>query len=133
MCDLTLLDEPEAARRTLGADNATAKKTVDAMAHLVEELQVGSDEHDTNTYNRHFADDVLRRSPFGATVHGDKQLHAIHGRPHTEGREGPSSRSEIMGRCPHPERRHSTSGMSRSIPTAIYWSRPRMSPMRSLR
>jgi hypothetical protein len=50
---------PKAAGPTLGADDATAQETVEAVGHFVEELQVGSDEHDTNTYNQHFADDAL--------------------------------------------------------------------------
>lgn len=66
------------------------------MARLVEELQAGWDEHDADVSSRHFADDVTWGSPFGATVDGYDQLHAIHVRLKQQGRGGPSSRYEIV-------------------------------------
>jgi hypothetical protein len=53
------------------------------------------DARNADVYNRHFADDILWGSPFGATVPGYQQLHAIHDRLRAEGRGGPSSRYEI--------------------------------------
>jgi hypothetical protein len=88
-------DEPDAARPTLGG---------------------GLDDHDADAHNRHFADDILSGSPFGATVHGYKQLHAIHVRLLQQGRGGPS-RYEIERVLARTSPSH-TSGASRSIPTA---------------
>jgi PPOX class F420-dependent enzyme/OxyR family protein/uncharacterized protein (TIGR02246 family) len=88
-------DEPEPTRPTLGANDASREAIV-AVANLVEELQAGLDEHDADVYNRHFAADVLWGSPFGATVHGYEQLHAIHVRLQEQGTGGPSSRYEIV-------------------------------------
>jgi uncharacterized protein (TIGR02246 family) len=83
-------DEPEAARPTLGADASAAREATEAAVRFVAQLQAGLDEHDADAYNRDFADDVLWGSPFGATVHGYEQLHAIHVRLLEQGRGGPS-------------------------------------------
>ncbi len=85
-------DQP---RPTLDADPTTIAEATEAVARFVEELQAGIDHHDADVYNRHFAADVLWGSPFGATVHGYDQLHAIHLRLHEQGRGGPASRYEI--------------------------------------
>jgi len=84
------------ARPTLGAHGNVADDAVAAVHRLVEELQAGLDQHDADLYNRHFADDVMWGSPFGATVDGYEQLHAIHLRLHRERRGGPSSRYEVV-------------------------------------
>ena len=89
-------DEHEPARPALGSDDAATQEATGAVAHLVEELQAGWDEHDAEVSNRHFADDVAWGSPFGATVDGYDQLHAIHVRLKQQGRGGPSSRYEIV-------------------------------------
>ena len=89
-------DEHEPARPTFGSDDAATQEAADAVARLVEELQAGWDEHDAEVSNRHFADDVAWGSPFGATVDGYGQLHAIHVRLKQQGRGGPSSRYETV-------------------------------------
>jgi len=88
-------DEHDQARPTLGADDAALEAT-EAVAHLVAELQAGWDEHDADVSNRHFARDLMWGSPFGATVDGYDQLHAIHVRLKQQGLGGPSSRYEIV-------------------------------------
>jgi pyridoxamine 5'-phosphate oxidase family protein len=89
-------DEHEPARPALGSDDAATGEAIGAVAHLVEELQAGWDEHDAEVSNQHFADNVAWGSPFGATVNGYDQLHAIHVRLKQQGRGGPSSRYEIV-------------------------------------
>lgn len=83
------------ARPTLGTGDTALQEATEAVARFVEELQAGLDDHDADRYNRHFADDVAWGSPFGATVHGYEQLHAIHVRLHHQGRGGPVSRYEV--------------------------------------
>jgi uncharacterized protein (TIGR02246 family) len=62
------------------------------------ELQAGLDRRDADMYNRHFAEDVIWGSPYGAVIHGYKALHAIHARfnslPEQPG--GPRSRYEVV-------------------------------------
>lgn len=89
-------DEHESGRPALGSDDAATQEAIDAVAHLVEELQAGWDEHDADVSNRHFADNVAWGSPFGATVDGYDQLHAIHVRLKQQGRGGLSSRYETV-------------------------------------
>ena len=89
-------DNRKPDRPTLGAEGAEAQEAIDAVARLVEELQTGWDQHDADISNRHFAADVIWRSPFGATVHGYEELHAIHVRLKQQGRGGLSSRFEIV-------------------------------------
>jgi uncharacterized protein (TIGR02246 family) len=55
------------------------------VAALVAELQAGLDDGDAELYNRHFADDVMWGSPYGATVDGYDTLHAIHLQLHARG------------------------------------------------
>ena len=83
-------------RPTLGVERAEAKEAIDAVARLVEELQAGWDRHDADLSNRHFAANVMWGSPFGATVHGYEELHAIHVRLKQQGRGGLSSRFEVV-------------------------------------
>ena len=89
-------DKHQPNRPTLGTEGAEAHEAIDAVARLVEELQAGWDQHDADLSNRHFAADILWGSPFGATVHGYEELHAIHVRLKRQSRGGPSSRFEIV-------------------------------------
>jgi uncharacterized protein (TIGR02246 family) len=82
-------------RPTLDAHDGAFREANEAVALFVKELQAGIDQHDADVYNRHFADDILWGSPFGATLQGYEQLHAIHVRLQKEGRGGPSSRYDI--------------------------------------
>jgi uncharacterized protein (TIGR02246 family) len=88
-------DDGGPVRPALGSGDAAAREAAEAVTRLVAELQDGLDRSDPDRYNRHFAADVLWGSPFGATVQGYEQLHAIHDRLIGEHRGGPSSRYEI--------------------------------------
>ncbi len=66
-----------------------------AVAAFVTELQQGWDQRNAAISNRHFAADVAWGSPYGATVHGYDQLHAIHTRLKQQGTGGAASRYEI--------------------------------------
>src|SRR6266480_1595030 len=83
-------------RPTLGGEGTAAQEAIDAVTLLVEELQAGWDQHDADLSNRHFAADVMWGSPFGATVQGYDELHAIHVRLKQQRSGGPSSRFEIV-------------------------------------
>lgn len=83
------------ARPALSADDGAVEEATRAVARFVQELQVGIDEHDADVYNRHFAADVMWGSPFGETVRGYEELHAIHVRLNRQATGGPSSRYEI--------------------------------------
>jgi uncharacterized protein (TIGR02246 family) len=89
-------DKHHPSRPTLGAEGAEAQEAIDAVARIVEELQGGWDQQDADLSNRHFAADVMWGSPFGATIHGYDELHAIHVRLKQQRRGGPSSRFEIV-------------------------------------
>jgi uncharacterized protein (TIGR02246 family) len=89
-------DTHQPNRPTLGAEGAEAQEAIDAVARLVEELQAGWDRHDADLSNRHFAADVMWGSPFGASVQGYEELHAIHVRLKQQGKGGLSSRFEIV-------------------------------------
>lgn len=71
------------------------------IEEFVAGLQAAIDASDANGFNRHFADDVLWGSPFGAVVGGYDEIHAIHDRMFTEASErqrrdeGGGSRYEI--------------------------------------
>ncbi len=87
----------EAPRPSLGTnDGAAQRRAAEGVAGLVEELQTGWDQHDAEISNRHFADDIVWGSPFGATLQGYEQLHAIHLRLKEQARGGLSSRYEIV-------------------------------------
>jgi uncharacterized protein (TIGR02246 family) len=86
----------EHRRPSLHAGGATADDASEAVALLVGELQDGWDRRDADISNRHFAADVMWGSPFGATVRGYDELHAIHGRLKQRGVGGPDSRFEIV-------------------------------------
>jgi uncharacterized protein (TIGR02246 family) len=66
------------------------------IAAFVSELQQGWDQRDAAISNRHFAANVAWGSPYGATVHGYDQLHAIHTRLKRQGTGGAASRYEIV-------------------------------------
>jgi PPOX class F420-dependent enzyme/OxyR family protein/uncharacterized protein (TIGR02246 family) len=92
----TVPTEPEAVRPSLGAANVFARQALEAATDVVEELQAGWDQHDADITNRHFANDILWGSPFGAALQGYGQLHAIHVRLKQQARGGISSRYEIV-------------------------------------
>jgi hypothetical protein len=66
-----------------------------AIAAFVSELQQAWDQRDASISNRHFAADLGWGSPYGATVNGYNQLHAIHTRLKQQGTGGAASRYEI--------------------------------------
>jgi uncharacterized protein (TIGR02246 family) len=86
----------QSGRPALGLGGADARDAAAAAAGLVAELQAGWDARDADLSNRHFAADVMWGSPFGATVHGYGELHAIHVRLKQKGRGGPASRYELV-------------------------------------
>jgi uncharacterized protein (TIGR02246 family) len=65
-------------RLTLTADPEWLQEARDAVDRFVAGLQAGIDSADAQTYNADFADDVMWGSPYGATVIGYDELHAIH-------------------------------------------------------
>jgi ketosteroid isomerase-like protein len=86
----------EAGRPTLDAGADAARAAEAAVAALVRELQDGWDARDADISNRHFAADILWGSPFGATVTGYEQLHAIHTRLKQQGTGGTAARFEVV-------------------------------------
>jgi uncharacterized protein (TIGR02246 family) len=84
------------SRPTLHVGGTSAHEAREALALVVDELQTGWDRHDADISNRHVAADVMWGSPFGATVRGYDELHAIHGRLKQRGVGGPASRFEIV-------------------------------------
>jgi PPOX class F420-dependent enzyme/OxyR family protein/uncharacterized protein (TIGR02246 family) len=83
------------ARPSLGLGSHATEAATAAIASLVEELQAGLDTRDADLYNRHFAQDVIWGSPYGATVTGYDTLHAIHTHLHQNPVVGPS-RYEVV-------------------------------------
>ena len=128
----TFPDEPKVIRPSLGSDDAAAQRANQAVADFVNELQAGWDQHDADVSNRHFANDIVWGSPFGATLQGYEQLHAIHVRLKQQARGGTSSRFEIvqvltpLRTSPSP-----MSGASPSTTTASPSSQPPTSRVRS--
>lgn len=82
-------------RPALGLTGALAERARRAVALQVAEMQAGLGDHDAEDYNRHFAEDVMWGSPYGATVDGYQALHAIHRRMH-ETADHAASRYEIV-------------------------------------
>ena len=76
-------------------DGATIDATGAAGA-LAAELQAGLETRDAGLFNRHFAADIVWGSPFGATVHGYDELHAIHVWLNKIRRGGDRSRFEVV-------------------------------------
>jgi len=83
---------PMGERPTLGTDGLSSDEAAAVVASLLAELQAGIDAHDADAYNRHFAADVVWGSPYGATVDGYDELHAIHSSLLARSVGGPSSR-----------------------------------------
>ncbi|HTX13240.1 MAG TPA: PPOX class F420-dependent oxidoreductase [Solirubrobacteraceae bacterium] len=83
------------ARPALGLTGALAERPQAAVARQVAEMQAGLGDHDAEDYNRHFAQDVMWGSPYGATVDGYEALHAIHRRMHATA-DHAASRYEIV-------------------------------------
>jgi PPOX class F420-dependent enzyme/OxyR family protein/uncharacterized protein (TIGR02246 family) len=83
-------------RPALAATGAADETAQTAVQHLVDELQEGYDRRDADISNRHFAADLIWGSPFGATLTGYDELHAIHERLKERGVGGPASRYEIV-------------------------------------
>jgi uncharacterized protein (TIGR02246 family) len=83
------------SRPALNIDENALKEGSDAVARFVEELQAGWDRHDAGITDRSLALDVVWGSPFGATVQGYDQLHAIHVKLKKESKGGSISRFEI--------------------------------------
>lgn len=94
----TVPDEPapSPARPALDLGDGPAWEAEQAAAALAAELQAGWDARNADVSNRHFAADILWGSPFGATVHGYHDLHAIHTRLKQQGRGGTSCRYETV-------------------------------------
>jgi uncharacterized protein (TIGR02246 family) len=90
MHDKHLQDRP-----TLGSEGAEAQEAIHAVEHLVEEPQAGWDHRDTDISNRHLAADIMWGCPFGATVRGYDELHAIHTSLKKQAKGGALSRFEI--------------------------------------
>ena len=65
----------ESKRPALGLSRAS-----DPIDAFVQELQSAIDTGDAALFNRHFAQDVLWGSPFGAVAAGYDQIHDIHSR-----------------------------------------------------
>lgn len=97
------LDPDHVARPVLGQGGPTLDEAVVAVHHLVDELQAGIDTADADLYNRHFATDVMWGSPYGATVDGYDDLHAIHTELHRRGVAGPSCDEVAQALTPAPD------------------------------
>ena len=65
----------ESQRPTLSLNRAS-----DPVHSFVKELQSAIDTGNASQFNRHFAQDVLWGSPFGAVAVGYDQIHTIHSR-----------------------------------------------------
>jgi len=85
-----------AARPAVGLTGAVAQRARAAVQAQVSELQAGLGDGDAETYNRHFAADVMWGSPYGATVDDYDTLHAIHRRMHASKEEHGRSRYETV-------------------------------------
>lgn len=84
------------ARPRIGSQGTAAEEAERATRTMVAELQEGLDQRDADLYNRHFASDVLWGSPYGLTVFGYDELHAIHARLQAEGTGGEHSRYSVV-------------------------------------
>jgi uncharacterized protein (TIGR02246 family) len=71
-----------------------ARDAVAAVQRLVAELQEGWTTHDADVTDGHYAGDIMWGSPFGATVRGYDELHAIHVELKRRAVGGPASRFE---------------------------------------
>jgi PPOX class F420-dependent enzyme/OxyR family protein/uncharacterized protein (TIGR02246 family) len=84
-----------AVRPSLGLTGALAERAQAGVRRQVAEMQAGLSDRDAEDYNRHFAEDVMWGSPYGATVDGYSALHAIHRRMHATA-DHAASRYEIV-------------------------------------
>jgi len=82
-------------RPALDLGNGATIDAAEAAQALAAELQAGWDGRDADVTNRHFAADIVWGSPFGATVHGYDELHAIHVRLKQIQGGGTRSRYEV--------------------------------------
>lgn len=85
----------DTARPAVGLAGAAAEHARKAVERQVAELQAGLEDHGAEIYNRHFAQDVMWGSPYGATVDGYDALHHIHSRMHAS-TDRSHSRYEIV-------------------------------------
>jgi uncharacterized protein (TIGR02246 family) len=83
-------------RPALSLGGAAAESAAAAVASLVEDLQRGWDDRDAEITDGQLADDVVWGSPFGATVEGYDELHAIHEHLKQQARGGRDTRFEIV-------------------------------------
>lgn len=90
-------------RPVIGLTGAAAEQALSAVASQVAELQAGLDDGDADTYNRHFAGDVMWGSPYGATVDGYDTLHAIHEHLQSSGGPGRSRYETVRVLTPTPD------------------------------
>ena len=88
--------QPRPPRPAVGLGPTATRVATSAVARQVQELQEGLGDSDAEIYNRHFAADVIWGSPYGATVTGYDDLHAIHARLHREGSIAAHSRYEVV-------------------------------------
>jgi PPOX class F420-dependent enzyme/OxyR family protein/uncharacterized protein (TIGR02246 family) len=94
--DVATDEDRTASRRPMvGMTGAAAEQAQTAVERQVAELQAGLGDGDAVSYNRHFADDVMWGSPYGASIDGYHALHTIHRRLHASGNYG-DSRYEIV-------------------------------------
>ena len=130
----TIPDGFKVVRPSLGRNGGAAQRANQAVADFVDELQAGWDEHDADLTNRHFANDIVWGSPFGVTLQGYEQLHAVHVRLKQQAREAPrrASRSCRFSRWP-PTSPSPMSGASRLVTTAPRRRRAPTSRVRSRR
>jgi uncharacterized protein (TIGR02246 family) len=84
----------ERARPNLADDEDANRAAEQAVAALVEDLQVGMDEADADRSDRRFACDLAWGGPYGTTVNGIEELLEIHRRLKAEGAAG-RSRFEV--------------------------------------
>jgi PPOX class F420-dependent enzyme/OxyR family protein len=84
-------------RPALDLGDGAAYEARAAAEALAAELQAGFDTKDADVSNRHFAADIMWGSPFGATVHGYDDLHAIHLWLKKIDRGGHASRFDVVG------------------------------------
>jgi uncharacterized protein (TIGR02246 family) len=85
------------SERDAASDASEAPPDVVTVAEeFVAEIQAGLDQQDATVYNRHFAPEVMWGSPFGATVSGYDDLHAIHTHLLAQGVARPASRYELV-------------------------------------
>jgi PPOX class F420-dependent enzyme/OxyR family protein/uncharacterized protein (TIGR02246 family) len=94
-----LVTNPEGSaptRPSFDIEGAAAQRANEGVAQLVEELQAGWDQHDSDITDHSLANDVLWGSPYGAALQGYEKLHDIHIRLKDQVKGGPTSRFEVV-------------------------------------